>query len=314
MIDAGFVVMVLQAVMMILIAPLFAGIIGKFRALLQGRPGAGILQPYRDLRKLFRKGKVSGNNHSWLFSAVPYLCLASMIVLAFMVPFIYTHVLSPFGDLITLVYLFTLFRFAMVLGGLEGGSVFGGMGSSREMMMSVLIEPALLLSIMSLSMLSGVTTDMSDIPVAIMSMGFGAFGPTLILAATSFMITLMAENARVPFDNPATHLELTMVHEAMILEYSGRKLGMMELSSQIRLVLFMAMLGTMFFPWGIATDLTVVSLIISIVSIFVKMLVISFAIAVIESLTAKYRLFKTPNLLIISFTLSLLAMISIYIL
>jgi len=145
-------------------------------------------------------------------------------------------------------------------------------------------------------------------------MGFGAFGPTLILAATSFMITLMAENARVPFDNPATHLELTMVHEAMILEYSGRKLGMMELSSQIRLVLFMAMLGTMFFPWGIATDLTVVSLIISIVSIFVKMLVISFAIAVIESLTAKYRLFKTPNLLIISFTLSLLAMISIYIL
>ncbi|MDD7423936.1 MAG: NADH-quinone oxidoreductase subunit H [Candidatus Methanomethylophilaceae archaeon] len=308
------IVTILQALVMVAISPLMAGIIRKMKALMQGKVGPSIIQPYRDLRKLMRKGRVAGKSHTWLFSAVPYLCLSSMLILALMVPFVYVEVASPYIDLITMVYLFTLFRFAMVLGGLEGGSVFGGMGSSREMMMSVLIEPALLLSIMSMVALTGGSTGISNIPDVLCEMGLAAVGPTLILATTSFMITLLAENARVPFDNPATHLELTMVHEAMVLEYSGRKLGMMELASQIRLTLFMVMVGTLFLPWGIATEFTLPALVVATVAIVAKLLIIAAVIAIVECTVAKLRLFKTPNLLTISFTLSLLAMISIYIL
>ena len=210
--------------------------------------------------------------------------------------------------------MFTMYRFAMVLGGLEGGSTFGGMGSSREMMMSVLIEPALLLGIATLAVLSGAGTDMGDISEAIATMGVAAIGPALILAACSFMITLLAENARIPFDNPTTHLELTMVHEAMILEYSGKELAMMEYSSMLRMTVFMAMLGSLFLPWGISCTGEPVSLVVSLVLAVAKMLVIAFAMALVESVLCKSRLFKVPNLLTVSFALSLIAMISLYIL
>lgn len=303
-----------QAIVLIAIAPLMAGIVSKFKARMQKRIGASVFQPYRDLAKMFRKDSVTSRNCSWVFRAVPYVCMASMLVLAMMTPFIYTGVLAPFGDLVAVVYLFTMFRFAMVLGGLEGGSTFGGMGSSREMMMSVLIEPALLLSIATLAVISGAGTDMGGISANIAEMGVAAIVPALILAGASFMITLLAENARIPFDNPTTHLELTMVHEAMILEYSGRGLAMMELSSMMRLTIFMAMVGSLFFPWGIATNLTVASLLSSAVVMAVKMVIVAFVLSLIESALCKTRLFKTPNLLTASFTLSLLAMISLYIL
>lgn len=303
-----------QAIVLIAIAPLMAGIVSKFKARMQKRIGASVFQPYRDLAKMFRKDSVTSRNCSWVFRAVPYVCMASMLVLAMMTPFIYTGVLAPFGDLVAVVYLFTMFRFAMVLGGLEGGSTFGGMGSSREMMMSVLIEPALLLSIATLAVISGAGTDMGGISANIAEMGVAAIVPALILAGASFMITLLAENARIPFDNPTTHLELTMVHEAMMLEYSGRGLAMMELSSMMRLTIFMAMVGSLFFPWGIATDLTVASLLSSAVVMAVKMVIVAFVLSLIESALCKTRLFKTPNLLTASFTLSLLAMISLYIL
>ena len=197
---------------------------------------------------------------------------------------------------------------------MEGGSTFGGMGSSREMMMSVLIEPALLLSIATLSVLSGAGTDMGAISASISDMGAAALTAPLILAACSFMMTLLAENARIPFDNPTTHLELTMVHEAMLLEYSGRDLAMMELSSMIRLSLFMAVIGSLFFPWGISTVSDPTTLLISLIIAMVKMVVVAFALALIESVLCKSRLFKTPNLLTVSFALSLIAMVSIYIL
>ena len=311
---AEIAVELLQAVLLIAFAPLMSGIVSKFKALMQGRVGASIFQPYRDLRKLIKKDAVTSRSCSWLFRGVPYVCMASMIVLAMMTPFIYTGVLAPFGDLVTVVYLFTMFRFAMVLGGLEGGSAFGGMGSSREMMMSVLIEPALLLAIATLAVLSGAGTDMGDISSAISAMGLAAVGPALILAGASFMITLLAENARIPFDNPTTHLELTMVHEAMMLEYSGRGLAFMEYSSMLRLTIFMAMLGSLFFPWGIADQLTVGSVVLSIAVAAVKIVAVAFVLSLVESVLCKSRLFKTPNLLTASFTLSLMAMISLYIL
>lgn len=303
-----------QAVLLIAIAPLIAGIVSKLKAGMQNRPGSSILQPYRDLVKLCRKGRAVSCSCSWIFHAVPVVCMASMLILAAMTPFVYTGVLAPYGGLVTVVYMFTMYRFAMVLGGLEGGSTFGGMGSSREMMMSVLIEPALLLGIATLAVLSGAGTDMGDISEAIATMGVAAVGPALILAACSFMITLLAENARIPFDNPTTHLELTMVHEAMILEYSGKELAMMECSSMLRMTVFIAMLGSLFLPWGISSTGEPLGLVVSLMLALAKMLVIAFAMALIESVLCKSRLFKVPNLLTVSFALSLIAMISLYIL
>lgn len=305
---------ILQTILLIAIAPLMAGIVSKLKAGMQNRPGSSVLQPYRDLIKLCRKDRVVSGSCSWIFRAVPIVCMSSMLILAAMTPFVYTGVLAPYGGLVTVVYMFTMYRFAMVLGGLEGGSTFGGMGSSREMMMSVLIEPALLLGIATLAVLSGAGTDMGDISEAIASMGMAAVGPALILAACSFMITLLAENARIPFDNPTTHLELTMVHEAMLLEYSGRDLAMMEYSSMLRMTIFMAMLGSLFLPWGISTTSDPASLVLGLVLAMAKMLAIAFVVALVESVLCKSRLFKVPNLLTVSFALSLIAMISLYIL
>ena len=305
---------IFQTILLIAIAPLMAGIVSKLKAGMQNRPGSSVLQPYRDLIKLCRKDRVVSGSCSWIFRAVPIVCMSSMLILAAMTPFVYTGVLAPYGGLVTVVYMFTMYRFAMVLGGLEGGSTFGGMGSSREMMMSVLIEPALLLGIATLAVLSGAGTDMGDISEAIASMGMAAVGPALILAACSFMITLLAENARIPFDNPTTHLELTMVHEAMLLEYSGRDLAMMEYSSILRMTIFMAMLGSLFLPWGISTTGDPASLVLGLVLAMAKMLAIAFVVALVESVLCKSRLFKVPNLLTVSFALSLIAMISLYIL
>lgn len=308
------IVAILQVAAMLLAAPLVTGIIKKLKAKMQHRVGASILQPYRDLRKLMRKETVVSESASPMFRVIPYICMLSMVLLALMVPFVYSKVLSPYSDLIAMVYIFTMFRFAMVLGGLEGGSTFGGMGSSREVMMSILIEPALLLSIMTLSAITHAGFNVSAITEAMCSMGALAIGPALLLAGSSFVITMVAENARVPFDNPDTHLELTMVHEGMILEYSGRGLAMMEYSSMLRLMLFMTMMGTLFFPWGVATTLDPLALLIALVTITLKLLLFAFVIAFIESTVAKMRLFKIPNLLTASFTLSLLAMISLYVL
>lgn len=307
-------VVIIQALTLILIAPLVTGIIKKLKAKMQHRIGSSIFQPYRDIRKLLLKETVMSESATPLFRLIPYICMVSMVLLALMVPFIYYKVASPFSDLIAMVYIFTMFRFAMVLGGLEGGSTFGGMGSSREVMMSILIEPALLLSIMTLSAITHAGFSVSAITENMCNMGALALGPALLLAGSSFVITMVAENARVPFDNPDTHLELTMVHEGMILEYSGRGLAMMEYSSMLRLTLFMTMMGTLFFPWGIATTLDLPALLLSVFTVILKLLLFAFLIALIESTVAKMRLFKIPNLLTASFTLSLLAMISLYVL
>jgi formate hydrogenlyase subunit 4 len=309
-----FVVTALQAIFLIVISPLITGIIRKFKAWMQHRKGSDIFQPYRDLIKLFKKDETVSESTSWLFRFIPYICFSAMTLLAFMVPVFFVDILAPFDDLITMVYLFTMYRFCMVLGGLEGGSVFGGMGSSREMMMSVLIEPALLLSLMTACVLSGAGTDISNVPTLLISMGILAFCPALLLAAASFIITLAAENARIPFDNPATHLELTMVHEGMLLEYSGRSLALMEFSSMMRLTIFMTILGTLFLPWGISITTQPLDLIVGLITIVAKLVIFSFALALLECSSTKFRLFKAPNLLTASFVIALLAIISLYIL
>lgn len=312
--NCEFIVVILQFLVIVAISPLMSGLVSKFKALMQGRRGSSIFQPYHDISKLLRKNSVTSRSCSWLFRVIPYVCMVSMIGLAMMVPFFYTGILAPVGGLIAAVYLMTMFRFAMVLGGLEGGSTFGGMGSSREMMFSVLVEPALLLSIATLAVLTESGTNMGDISNVIVTLGLTAIGPSLILAGVSFIITMLAENSRIPFDNPTTHLELTMIHEAMLLEYSGRGLAFMELSSMIRLTVFMALLSSMFFPWGISLTIEPCSLIIGVIVVAIKMVLVAFLISVIESVLCKSRLFKAPNLLTVSFALSLLAMIALYIL
>jgi formate hydrogenlyase subunit 4 len=302
-----------EVLFILLLSPLLTGVIRKVKAWMQCRQGPGVLQPYRDIWKLLRKSTVASNEASWLFLIIPYVCLGAMVCLAVMVPVFTAGPSGGVGDMVAAIYMLGLFRFMMVLGGLEGGSSFGGMGSSREMMISAIVEPTLLLSIFSVAAISG-TTDLSAISDHFARLGLNGLSPTLFLASAAIFISLMAESSRVPFDNPATHLELTMVHEGMLLEYSGRELAMMEMASYVRLTMFMVILSNVFFPWGIALGTGAGELAMGIGAIALKLLLMSAIVALIESVMAKMRLFRLPNLLTISFTLSLLAVMSYYIL
>lgn len=307
------IIIVLQAAFIVAVAPFITGVIRKLKAILQSRRGPGVFQPYRDLYKLFRKESVVSKNASWVFTITPYVCMAAVIVAALMVPAFATKSLGFVGDLIMVVYMLGMMRFFMALSALDTGSAFGGMGSSREVTLSAIAEPTMLLSIFTLALIAG-TTSLGDISNQLALHGPELVRPSLFLAFAALFIATLAENARVPVDNPATHLELTMIHEGMILEYSGKQLGLMELSSMAKLSLFLAILASVFIPWGIATQLDPVSIAIGIAVLLVKMLAMAAAIAYIESFISKMRLFRVPNLLTISFTLGLLAVMSYYIL
>jgi len=302
-----------EVLFLLAISPLLTGIIRKVKAWMQCRVGPGLLQPYRDIWKQLHKSTVMSREASWLFLIIPYVCFGAMLCLAVLLPVFLAGPSGGMGDMLAAIYILAIFRAMMVLGGLEGGSSFGGMGGSREMMISAIVEPTLLLSIFSVAAISG-TTNLSDISEYFAASDAGVLSPSMFLAAAAIFISLMAENSRVPFDNPATHLELTMVHEGMLLEYSGRELALMETASFLRLTLFMVILSNVFFPWGIALSTGAGALTLGFVAITLKLLLLSVIVAVVESVMAKMRLFRLPNLLTISFTLSLLAVISYYIL
>ncbi|TFG56364.1 MAG: formate hydrogenlyase [Methanomassiliicoccus sp.] len=303
----------IQTLLLLALAPLFTGLIRKFKAFFQGRQGPSVLQPYRDLTKLFHKDSVISKDASWLFTATPYICMTAVITAALMIPFFTTSSINFIGDIIVVVYLFGMMRFFMALAGLDAGSAFGGMGSSREMTISAMVEPTILLSIFTMALISG-TTRLGEISFNLATTGLDLVPPALFLALAAFFISTLAENARVPVDNPATHLELTMIHEAMILEHSGKQLALMEWSSMTKLLLYLVIMANTFLPWGIATEVTPMALIIGIFAVILKITLFSLAIAIIESSMAKMRLFRLPNLLTVSFSLSLLAVMSFYIL
>jgi len=303
---------ILQVALIVAISPLITGVIRKLKALLQSRRGPGIFQPYYDLYKLFRKDSVVSRNSSWIFIVTPYIYMAAMLTAALLVPVFITQSLGFAGDLIVFIYLLAMARFFMAVAALDAGSAFGGMGSSREMAISSLAEPTMLLSIFAMALIAG-TTSLGDISQQLASSP-GLVRPSLFLAFAAFFIATLAENARLPVDNPSTHLELTMIHEAMALEYSGKGLALMELSSMTKLVLFLAVLSNVFMPWGIATDATPMALAIGMIAILLKIGTLAAVIALIESTFSKMRLFRVPNLLTVSFTLALLAVISYYIL
>lgn len=302
-----------QFLLVLAIAPLVTGIIRKAKARMQSRRGPSVLQPYRDLRKLVSKGSVVSNDASWLFSITPYVCIAAVSVAALLVPVMYAGTFGFLGDLIVLIYLLAMMRFFMALAALDTGSAFGGMGSSREMYISSVVEPTMLLSIFAMALVAG-TTSLASIAQRIASSGLDLVSPALFLAAAAFFIATLAENARLPFDNPSTHLELTMIHEAMLLEYSGKQLALMEMASMTKLVIFLAILSNVFFPWGIATDAAPLAIAAGLLFFLVKIIVLALVIAMIESSISKMRLFRLPNLLTVAFMLALLAVISYYIL
>ena len=307
------IIEVIQTLLILATAPLVTGLIRKFKAVFQGREGPSVLQPYHDLAKLFHKDSVVSEDTSWFFMAAPYVCMTAVVTAALMVPFFTYRSANFIGDLIVVVYLFGMMRFFLALSGLDAGSSFGGMGSSREMTISILVEPTILLSIFTMALISG-TTSLGQISEGIATTGLDLVRPALFLAFAAFFISTLAENARVPVDNPATHLELTMIHEAMILEHSGKQLALMEWSNMTKLLLYMAIMANIFFPWGLATELTAAALAVGLIAISIKIVLFSLAIAIIESSIAKMRLFRLPNLLTVSFTLSLLAVMSFYIL
>ena len=303
----------IQAALILGLAPLVTGIIRKEKALLQSRRGPSVFQPYYDLQKLFRKSSVISSDASWITTITPYVCITAMVVIALLVPVFIVASFSTLGDLIVVVYLFATARFFMAMAALDAGSTFGGMGSSREMMISSIIEPAILLSIFSAALITG-TTNLAGISQALVSGGSDLIRPTLFLAFAAFFIATLAENARIPFDNPATHLELTMIHEAMLLEYSGKQLALMEMASMTKMVLFITIAWSAFFPFGMAIEVSPLAITIGVVAFLVKLLLSALAIALIESSMAKMRLFRMPNLLTGSFILAFLAVMSFYIL
>ncbi len=303
----------IQLLVMLFLAPLVNGIIKKTKARLQNRRGASIIQPYFDLAKLLRKEVVIPVTSSWIFRVTPYIAFASTLAIVLLVPTIFAPV--PFhwvGDIITVIYLFAIARFFVALAGIDAGSAFGGLGSSREMSIASIIEPAMMLAIFTVAVTAG-STDLSIIVNRLSTTPASMVHPSHVLAFIGLFIVTIAETGRIPVDNPATHLELTMIHEAMILEYSGRYLAFIEWASQIKLLIFLSLLANMFVPIGMAADVSSISLIIGIAAFTIKVFVLAIIVALIETLNAKLRLFRVPELLMVAFVLSLIALILYFI-
>jgi formate hydrogenlyase subunit 4 len=303
-----------QALLALLVAPALVGFIRTVKARLQNRRGAPFWQPYLELRKLFAKEVVVSTNASWLFRATPYIVFVSTLAVTFVVPLI--AVPLPFGgigDLLVVVYLMLLGTFFLALAGLDPGTPFGGMGSSREMTIAALAEPTIAVAIFALAPGAG-STNLGVIASRILQSPRAALTPGHGLAFAALFIVMLAETGRLPFDNPSTHLELTMNHEAMVLEYSGRYLALIEWAAALKLFVFFALLANLFVPWGIATRPGLGSFAVAVAALLLKLLVFAVTVAVAESRVAKLRLFRVPELLSASFLLALLAVTTSFVL
>ena len=296
-----------QMLLVLLLAPRLTGFVRKVKARLLRRRGPPLLQPYRDLVRLMRKDVVLADNASWLFRVIPYLMFAGTWVAASLVPTFGNGLLFSWSaDLIAIIALLGSARFFQALAGMDVGTAFGGIGSSREVMIASLAEPAILITVFSVAMIAG-STQLSNVAEF---MGSDAVGlrVSLGMAFVALTIVALAENGRIPVDNPATHLELTMVHEAMVLEYSGRHLALIDLSSQLKLLLYVSLIACVFLPWGTATaDASVAALAFGALLYLGKLAVLGFLLAVFETSIAKMRVFRIPEFLGAALMLALLA-------
>ena len=302
-----------QMVLVLLLAPLLTGFVRKVKARLLRRRGASVLQPYRDLLRLLRKEVVLAENASWLFRWTPYMIFAATWVAAALVPtFAAGLTFSWTADLIALIALLASARFFLALAGMDVGTSFGGIGSSREVMIASLAEPAMLLIVFTLALVAG-STQLSTIAAF---MGTSAVGlrVSLALALIALVMVAIAENARIPVDNPSTHLELTMVHEAMVLEYSGRHLAMIEFAASLKLLLYMSLIACLFMPWGLATSgAGAAAYAVGVAVFLVKLAALGFLLAVFETAVAKMRVFRVPDFLGAALMLGLLGTLLLFV-
>jgi len=295
-----------QFLIIIFFSPLVNGVIKKLKADMQGRVGPGVLQPYYDLYRLFRKDLVISKVTSWIFRVTPAVVFISIAAAAMFVPVITTK--PAFGiaaDVIALIYLFALSRFFMALAGLDAGTAFGGEGSSREMTVAILVEPMMMLALFTAAISAGSTNiaRIADTPGAVNS-------PAHLLALAAFFVAIIAETGRVPVDNPDTHLELTMIHEGMILEYSGRYLALMEWAHSIKQMVLFTLATDIFFPVGMIREGGGVTLPFAVGVYAVKMLVFAVLMAAVESSRAKVRFFQLPSILGGAFVLAFLSLVT----
>ncbi|MGE5545879.1 MAG: respiratory chain complex I subunit 1 family protein [Solirubrobacterales bacterium] len=304
---------VVQTILVVLLAPLATGYVRFIKARLQGRRGAPPWQPYRDLLRLLQKEAIVAHSASWLFRAAPYVTFAAVWLAASVVPTFTTNMaLAPAADMIALVALLGVARFWTALAGMDVGTAFGGLGASREMLIASLAEPAMLMVTFSLSLVAG-TTQPSQI-VAFVLAGNVGVEVSLGMALAAMLMVAIAENGRIPIDNPSTHLELTMVHEAMVLEYSGRHLAMMEAAAMVRLTLFMALIACLFAPWGMAQPgAGAVGVAIGFGAFLAKVFLLLTGLGLFETLIAKMRVFRYADFLGGALLLGLLATIFLYV-
>jgi formate hydrogenlyase subunit 4 len=295
-----------QMMLVLLLAPLLTGVVRKVKARLLRRRGPPLIQPYRDLIRLMRKEAVLAVNASWLFRAVPYLVFAATWVAAALVPTFATGLLFSWSaDLIAIIALLGSARFFLALAGMDVGTSFGGIGSSREAMIASLAEPAMIMIIFVLALIAG-STQLSIIAEFMLSLAAG-LRVSLGLALIALILVAIAENSRIPVDNPATHLELTMVHEAMVLEYSGRHLALIELAASLKLLLYMSLIACVFVPWGLAPmDSPWEAYALGGIAYLAKLLCGGVALAIFETSIAKMRVFRVPAFLGAALMLGLL--------
>lgn len=306
---AGWLLALLQATLFVAAAPLLAIWVKRNKCRLQNRRGPSLLQPYRDLAKLFRKEVVVSEHASPLFRTAPYIVFAATVLAAGTIPLISMQLpTTAIADMIVLVGFLAVARFFLALAGMDVGTAFGGMGASREVSLSALAEPALLMVIFTLAM-SAQSTNLSSTVQYLHDAGL-VLRPSLLFALLGLLLVAVAESGRIPVDNPDTHLELTMVHEAMILEYSGRHLALMEWAAQLKLMIFGVLIVNIFFPWGVATELSAAALLIGLAAVAVKLALIGTVLAVAETMLAKMRVFLVPQFLNLAFLLALLGAMS----
>jgi formate hydrogenlyase subunit 4 len=298
----------LQLGLLLALAPGLNGLIKRMKAVLQGRHGPPLLQPYFDLVKLLRKDAVVSEHATAVFRWAPAVYAGCFATAALLVPVLWSRApLAGWGDAIALVGLFALARFALALAGLDTGSSFGGMGSSREVAVAALAEPALLLVLFAVAWRTG-GTDLSGATEYLVSQGVAAVAPSQLMALAALVIVVIAETGRIPADNPDTHLELTMIHEGMLLEYSGRPLGILVWASLLKQIVLFSLVAALFFPFGVAATPSEIPAAVG--ALLLKLVALAFVMSVVESSSAKLRILRVPELLGAASALAVLALVA----
>jgi len=302
-----------QMLLVLLLAPLLTGFVRRIKAHLLRRQGASMMQPYRDLLRLSRKEVVLADNASWLFRVTPYLTFATIWVAAALVPTFASGLLFNWtADLIAIVALLGSARFFLALAAMDVGTAFGGIGASREVMIAALAEPAMLLIVFCMALVAG-STQLSTVAHFMASSWIG-LRVSLGMAVVALVMVALAENGRIPVDNPATHLELTMVHEAMVLEYSGRHLAMIEFGAALKLLLYISLIACVFVPWQIALfGAGPLAYLVGAAVYIAKLAVAGFLLALFETATAKMRVFRIPQFLGAALMLGLLGTLLLFV-